>query len=56
MFTVIEAVAADKRQHRMAHIAPWLSFRDLIDETKVKCSSDVDIPSKAMVDALTIFA
>ena len=50
MSTVIEqAVSADERRHGIAHVAPWLSMRDLINQTTQLCSPDDPIPSKSLV-------
>ena len=49
-YPVIEqSVSADERRHGVAHLAPWLSLRDLMEKTKDICTSDIEIPSKALV-------
>jgi hypothetical protein len=50
MATVIEeAICADERRHGVAHVAPWLSIRDLIAKTTQTCEPDTPIPSKSLV-------
>jgi hypothetical protein len=50
MATVIEeAICADERRHGVAHVAPWLSMRDLIAKTTQTCEPDTPIPSKSLV-------
>ena len=44
-----EVTAADDRRHGKAHVAPWVSLQDFINQTKERCSDDTKIPSKALV-------
>ena len=44
-----EVTAADNRRHGKAHVAPWVSLQDFINQTKERCSDDTKIPSKALV-------
>ena len=44
-----EVTAADDHRHGEAHVAPWVSLQDLINQTKERCSDDTKIPSKALV-------
>jgi hypothetical protein len=50
MATVIEeTICADERRHGVAHVAPWLSLRDLVAKTTEICEPDTQIPSKSLV-------
>lgn len=42
-------VAADDRRHGVAHIAEWISLRELVERTAARCPPGTPIPSKELV-------
>jgi len=50
IFKVVEEMTvADDRRHSEAHLAAWISVRDLIEKCIERCPEATLIPSKALV-------
>ena len=44
-----DALAADDRRHGEAHVAPWTSLKDLMQQTADRCDDDTPVPTMALV-------